>query len=291
MTSADLRLPVCVETQGLADRVVAEVWAAGALGVEERADSRRIELFIYLAGATEGAIRTALEPFASEGAEVGASQVIGDLDWREAWKEGLEAIVISPRLVIRPSFIEHARGPGQAEVVVDPGQAFGTGGHESTRLALEWIDALMGEEGGAPRVLDVGTGSGVLALSALRLGATRAVGFDLDRDAIAEARDSARANGLAPRFDCFAGPIACLGGAVFDLVLANLLRSEVLPIAREIAQSLAPGGRLVLSGLVESDRGAVLEGFAGNGLAAGSERTRRDASGVVWIAPLLVARG
>ncbi len=291
MTSADLRLPVCVETQGLADRVVAEVWAAGALGVEERADSRRIELLIYLAGATEGAIRAALEPLAAEGAEAGASEAIGDLDWREAWKAGLEAIVISPHLVIRPSFVEHAPGPGQAEVVVDPGQAFGTGGHESTRLALEWVDALVGGEAGPRRVLDVGTGSGVLALSALRLGATRAVGFDLDRDAIGEARETARANGLASRFDCFAGPIGSLGGAAFDLVVANLLRSEVLPIAREIAQSLVPGGRLVLSGLVESDRGAVLEAFTGHGLVAESERTRRDTSGAVWIAPLLVARG
>ncbi len=287
MKSVDLRWPVRVDSQAVADRVLAEVWAAGALGVEERAEPDSVELIIYLNLPSESAVREALAPFAGYGLVVGEQEAVSDLDWSQAWKEGLVAIEISPRLVVRPSFVEHALGPGQREVVVDPGQAFGTGGHESTRLILEWLDVLV-EEGAEPcRVLDVGTGSGILALAALKLGAGSALGFDLDLDAIREARGVVHSNGMTERFELFAGPIRCLSSGTFDLVLVNLLRTEMLPIASEIAETLGRGANLVLSGLLEEDRSSVLEVFAEFGLEERSERCSLDASGGVWISPLL----
>jgi ribosomal protein L11 methyltransferase len=287
MKSADLRWPVRVDSQVVADRVLAEVWAAGALGVEERAEPDSVELIIYLNLPSESAVREALAPFSESGLVIGEQEAVSDLDWSEAWKEGLVAIEISPRLVVRPSFVEHALGPRQREVVVDPGQAFGTGGHESTRLILEWLDVLV-EEGSEPRrVLDVGTGSGILALAALKLGAGSALGFDLDLDAIREARGVVHGNGMTERFELFAGSIRCLSSATFDLVLVNLLRTEMLPIASEIAETLGRGANLVLSGLLEEDRSSVLEVFAQFGLEERSERCSLDASGGVWISPLL----
>ncbi|MCS5636853.1 MAG: 50S ribosomal protein L11 methyltransferase [Myxococcota bacterium] len=288
MKTTDRRLVARVDSQDLADRVLAEVWAAGALGVEERSGSSGIELIIYLDRPAESTIRDALLLFGGEGLRVGDSEDLGDDDWTEAWKEGLDAIVISSRLVVRPSFVEHVAEPGQQEIVVDPGQAFGTGGHESTRLALGWVDELVAGSRVAGRVLDVGTGSGVLALAALRLGADWALGFDLDRAAILEARQVAARNELADRLELFAGPIACLGEGTFDLVVANLLRAEVIPIARDIARTVSREGSLVLSGLLESDRGPVLEAFASCGLEPCGERSLRDASGALWIAPRLV---
>jgi ribosomal protein L11 methyltransferase len=288
MKTSERRLVAWVDSQGLADRVLAEVWAAGALGVEERSGLSGIELIIYLDRPAESTIREALLLFGDEGLRFGDSEPLGDEDWAEAWKEGLDAVVISPRLVVRPSFVERTATPGQQEVIIDPGQAFGTGGHESTRLALGWVDELFAEGHAAGRVLDVGTGSGVLALAALRLGADWALGFDLDRTAILEARQVAARNELADRFELFTGPIACVGEGTFDLVVANLLRAEVIPIARDIARTVSPEGSLVLSGLLETDRGPVLEAFASFGLEPCAERSLRDSSGVLWIAPRLV---
>jgi ribosomal protein L11 methyltransferase len=287
MKSANLCLRVRADCQALADRVVAEVWAAGALGVEEQSEIGGIELIIYLARPSEPAIRSALGLVLDEGLVIETSEPVDERDWSEAWKDGLQAIVISPRLVVRPSFVEHVLEDGQRELIVDPGRAFGTGGHESTRLALEWVAELVGESTRPIRVLDVGTGSGVLALSALRLGARRALGFDLDREAIGEARRTASNNGLKDRLALFAGPIEALRGAEFDLVLVNLLRAEMLPIAGEIAPLLSPEANLVLSGLLADDRPPVLEAFAAFGLEERSERTLRDASDALWSAPLL----
>ncbi len=287
MTSADLLLRVRPDSQALADRVVAEVWAAGALGVEERLLTDGIELVIYLPRPSESAIRSVLQGMLVSERIGEASEPLGEKDWSEAWKDGLEAIVISPRLVVRPSFVEYSLEDGQHELVVDPGQAFGTGGHESTRLALEWVDELSKRGGRAVRVLDVGTGSGVLGLASVKLGARWALGFDLDREAVSEARRVAKGNGLAGGLALFAGPIHALGEGLFDRVLVNLLRSEMLPIAEEIATKLSQQGDLVLSGLLDSDRSEVLSAFAAFGLEERGERTLRDASGAVWSAPLL----
>ena len=287
MQNADFRLPVRVESQEAADRVVAEVWASGALGIEERAEPGFFELVIYFDRSGESAVRQALERMADPALVIGENEGLGDLDWSQAWKEGLGAIEISPRLVVRPSFVDHPLGLGQSEVVVDPGCAFGTGGHESTRLALEWVDRLMEADLGPVRVLDVGTGSGILGLAALKLGAGFAVGFDLDGEAIREARRVALGNGMADRLNLFAGPIAALAAETFDLVLVNMLRSEMLAIVGEIAGTLSPGSNLVLSGLLEGDRPRVLEAFGEFGLEERSERSLRDASGGVWISPLL----
>jgi ribosomal protein L11 methyltransferase len=287
MQNADFRLPVRVDSQEAADRVVAEVWASGALGIEERAEPGFFELVIYFDRSGESAIRQALERFVDPALVIGENEGLGDLDWSQAWKEGLEAIEISPRLVVRPSFVDHPLRLGQSEVIVDPGCAFGTGGHESTRLALEWVDRLVEADLGPVRVLDVGTGSGILGLAALKLGARSAVGFDLDGEAIREARRVARGNGMADRLNLFAGPIAALAADTFDLVLVNLLRSEMLAIVGEIAGTLSPGSNLVLSGLLEADRSLVLEAFGEYGLEERSERSLRDASGGVWISPLL----
>jgi len=288
------RLRVDTPDLASAERVMAEAWTAGAEGIEEResesAGGRGVELMIY---ATSSAIPTLTEQIASlaiSGVSVLEDERVEPIDWSEQWKDGLCAIEISDALVVRPSFTEHALRPGQRELVIDPGQAFGTGGHASTLLVLQWVDALMQDPGRfacPPSVLDVGTGTGVLAMAALRLGAARAIGFDLDRVAVLEAGKWARRNALAESLSLFTGPIEAIHAAPFDLVLVNLLKREVLPIAESVAAAVAPGGCAVFSGLLEADRAEVVDRFSGLGLSSEAEREIHDDNGDRWVSPLM----
>lgn len=268
-----------------AEVAAALAWDEGASGIEEHEDG--CALTIYAPRACSDRIREALASAALE-LRIGDASDVDDTEWSEAWKQGLEPIVVSPRLVVRPSFREIALADGQVEIEIDPGQAFGTGAHASTFLALACLDDVLARRK-IGTVLDVGTGSGVLALCALRLGARRALGFDLDALAAPAARAAARANGLAQQLDVFTGGIEALGDRRFDLVVANLLRSELLPIAEPVAARVAAGGALVVSGLLARDEPAVAEAFAAcqSPLAVRARRERADADGESWIGLVL----
>lgn len=270
---------------GLAERVVAEAWAAGIAGLEEReVGPDATLLLLYAPAARAAAVQAAVRETAGPDARIGAPEPVPERDWAEAWKQGLEALVVSPRLLVRPPFLAHRLAPGQQEVVIEPGRAFGTGAHASTALALELVDAACAHTNPPSRVLDVGTGSGVLALAALRLGAARALGCDLDPAAVAEARANARANGLAERLLLLTGSLDALAPRRFELLLANLLRSELLPLLPALAACTAPGGRIVLSGLLVAERAPVAEALEGHALRIVAERTREDARGDHWLA-------
>src|SRR5262249_3268839 len=153
----------------------------------------------------------------------------------------------------------------------------------STRLALAWIDALRGELAQAPAILDVGTGTGVLALAALALGARRAVGCDLDPLATAAARANARANGFSAQLDLFTGSLAALApGARFAGIAANLLARELDPLLDALVGHLRPGAWLALSGLLESELACFEARGERAGLACEGVRRERDASGTDW---------
>jgi ribosomal protein L11 methyltransferase len=205
------------------------------------------------------------------------------VDWGVAWREGLEVVEISPRLAIRPSFLEH-RGPAaRATLVIDPGQAFGTGGHASTRLALALLEGLAPERLAAAEVLDVGSGTGVLALAALALGARRAVAHDIDPLAGREIRANAAANGLRERALVFTGPIAAIGSRRFDVVLANMLRSELLPLLPAIASRTRPDAVAIFSGLLEGERDACESELARVGFRVEATRAEEDPAGDRWL--------
>lgn len=269
------------------ERLLAEAFEAGAEGAEEVESEGLFRACVYATIDRIEEVRRVVAQAGSASTEIGTAHAPPDVDWSEAWKVGLEALSISPRLLIRPPFIEAERLPGQREIVIDPGQAFGTGGHASTRLCLEWIDVLMLEaasERSFEGVLDVGTGSGVLALAAAVLGARRAIGFDLDPVAIGAAQQAARQNGLETHVHFFTGPIEALGQpeSRYRLVLANLLKHEMLPIASKMAERLTRTGRLVLAGLLDEDVSQVLERFDRDGLREVGRRTREDSVGC-WV--------
>lgn len=275
----------------VAERALAFAYAAGALGCEEREEAGGITFLLYApADRAESVWRAACDAAGAE-AQVSAPRALPALDWSDAWKALQAPIVLSPRLAVRPSFADFAPGPGQQVLVVDPAQAFGTGSHESTRLALEWLDACAPALAPGSRVLDLGTGTGILALAALALAPVTAFGLDLDPLAAPEARSNARRNGLSARFRVWTGGIESIAPAArFELVVANLLRRELEPVFEAIALRMRPGGLLVLSGLLSEERSRVEERAQRLGLAPEGARERVDPSGARWIGLLMRRR-
>jgi len=186
--------------------------------------------------------------------------------------------------LVRPSFSERAPEPGQAVLVIDPGQAFGTGGHATTRLALELVCALPAARLAGARVLDVGTGTGVLALGALALGAGRAVGCDTDPLGSEAARENARINELADRLDVYTGSVDAVGAAGFDLTLANMIRSELTPLLAGLAAATRTGGEIVFSGLLATERERFEIEASRHGFEPIEVRVELDGIGDRWLA-------
>jgi ribosomal protein L11 methyltransferase len=210
------------------------------------------------------------------------TQVVHESDWAAAWKRHVRVLRIGRGLVIRPTWRRHRRLPGDTVIAMDPGMAFGTGLHPTTRLSLagveRWADAGFLGRGsasdGRARFLDVGCGSGILAIAAGLLGAGALLGVDTDPIAIEATTANARRNRLARRLRARQGSLPT-GDGPFDLVAANLIASVLVTLADRLAAELCPGGRLLASGIFvdrEADVRAALE-------AAGLRVLRRDAEG------------
>lgn len=188
-------------------------------------------------------------------------RTVADEDWNAAWARSVKPIRIGTRIVVRPSWEPAALRPGDVELVLDPKQAFGTGHHATTQLLLERLETLIH---GGERVLDVGTGSGILAMAALKLGAASVLAIDNDPVAIDCARDYAVDNGLGPELDLRVGTLADLGepdGAGVTLVLANLDCRTLLDAAPALAAYARRGARLLLSGLLVEDRAEIAAAY------------------------------
>jgi ribosomal protein L11 methyltransferase len=213
---------------------------------------------------------------------VGPLQVrsVDDADWADAWKRHYVPQRIG-QVVIVPSWVAHEAGPGEAVVVLDPGMAFGTGLHPTTRACLELLQAVSPMPG---RLLDVGCGSGILALAAVRLGADSAVGYDTDPLAVDAARGNAERNGLGERVDIRQGTLPELGEERFALVVANLVASLLIGLAPRLAAHVAPGGDLVAGGIVAARAEEVIAALTAVGFTVADDRSDGE-----WVALRLTA--
>ncbi len=281
---------MCLEVRAqdatLAERAAAEAFDAGAEGLEEREDADGKTLLLYVRTERAARVGEVLQNLGVDGIELRSTSPVVQEDWSETWKQGLGPIDVGRRLRIRPSFTPAGVDPSRQELEIDPGQAFGTGGHASTLLALEWIDSVAATLGPESRVLDVGCGTGVLALAALRLSEAGAVAFDLDPLAGSEAVDNAARNGLADRIEVFIGGIDAVSGSCFDLVVANLLKRELLPIVDEIARCSRKGGLAVFSGLLLEDCDVIVNKLEAAGFVRRGLRSHDD-GGDVWVSLLM----
>ena len=184
-------------------------------------------------------------------------------DWSTSWKVNFKPLHIGRRLLIVPSWEEPQPQPDDIVLRLDPGMAFGTGGHETTRLCLELLEQIMDGMPTllTPAVLDLGTGSGILAMAAVQLGAGRVCAVDIDPLAVEVAQENLAINGLAEQVECSTTPLESLEGR-FDIILANILAEELIRLAPHLTERLSPDGSLVLSGILAEKEGLVRNGFA-----------------------------
>jgi len=199
-----------------------------------------------------------------------AVEVHHDDDWRESWKRFYPPQVFGDRsLLLRPSWVERRPDDPKREVVIDPGRAFGTGLHESTRLCLDRLCALEATGFHPETILDLGCGSGILGLAAARLfPEARLWAFDLDPEAVHTTEENVRFNGLGERISPSVGTIDDVNAPPLALVIANIRPEVLIPSAPAIRTRVAAGGRVLLSGILVEEAAEVEAAYVNEGLVA-----------------------
>ena len=205
---------------------------------------------------------TLKESFGEGPEEFHGAAEITDSGWAEKWKEHFKAQKVGQKLVIKPSWEEYPATEKDVVLTVDPGQAFGTGTHETTRMCLRFIEGAFASDASSPRsALDIGTGTGILGIAAAMLGAKRVLCIDTDPVAVEVAGKNAELNGVADVLSV-EGTILAAIHEEFDLVLGNLISEILVDLAESIAARCVPGGRLILSGIVKEKSKWVVEEFS-----------------------------
>ncbi len=208
---------------------------------------------------------------------------IADQNWMEAWKQHYRPILIGKRLLILPAWLESPE-PERLAIKIDPGMAFGTGTHPTTQLCLDLLESIFEDRHPTP-VIDVGCGSGILSIAAIKLGAAAALGVDIDAESIVNARENADTNGISDELILEVGSVGEILDGKFpwksaSLVMANILAPVIIRLFEAgLAELVEPGGTVVLSGILQEQAQAVIEAGEAKGLRAGEKRQMGD-----WVA-------
>ncbi len=208
-------------------------------------------------------------------------QTVGESDWAESWKEHFHVLPVGRRFVVKPGWREYTPRGDELVIEIDPGLAFGSGLHPTTRLCLEILEDRppVGQS-----VFDVGTGSGILAIAALKLGAGPVRAVDVDDVAVRVTLENLVRNGCPPPENGEAvaaavGSAGDAGGRQWQVILANILANTLIELMPDLAAALAPGGRLILSGIITDQAAGVSAAAVAQGLRPAERRTEED-----WVA-------
>lgn len=245
---------------------------AGCNGIVEEVPpaANRLRLTAYFSAAEEDAatlasrLRSALAPFAVLSGLAINIVTSASNEWRENWRQWFKPFAIVPGIIVSPSWESYRPAAGEALITLDPGMAFGTGLHQTTKLCAE---AIARDPRGS--LLDVGTGSGLLAIIARRLGMHTIVAVENDPDALAVAEENFAINGVDAVTT--AGDLAVIDGA-FDIVVANILLLTLIELRDRLVGRVAPGGRLILSGITRDQEERIAQTFAPPLALAGTTR-------------------
>ncbi|MBC7187285.1 MAG: 50S ribosomal protein L11 methyltransferase [Calditrichaeota bacterium] len=258
----ELHVPV---PEPLRDIVLAHLAAAGTSGCQELAE----EIVAYF--RADSPPRPVARLLRREMARLGYPLPPGALrirrvhakDWVKTWQASLTPVQVSPRILICPSWQVVAPPAEGILLLLDPGMAFGSGHHATTRGVLLLLEEFVAQR---RRVLDVGTGSGILAIAAAKFGAPRVWACDIDPQAVFVARDNLRTNKVAGVVQLWAGSIDACRGMDFDLVTANITAQALTPLLPALRRLLAPDGVLLLSGIIDREESSFVQALQQRGL-------------------------
>lgn len=188
---------------------------------------------------------------------------IQDRNWNEEWEKTINVIKISDKIVIKPTFREYRETGNEIVITIDPKMSFGTGEHQTTKLVLKFL-----EKYAAPgqRMLDVGSGTGVLAIAALKLGASSAIAVDNDEWCFDNAKENAQLNDVVDKLEVRIGVIDDIKETGFDLITANIQKNILLEICSSIEQKVKSAGYVILSGLLDVDEEDITRHYSNAGL-------------------------
>jgi ribosomal protein L11 methyltransferase len=268
MDCVELSCELPVELEELLPEILGPLSVLGAQLGEAAGEVVPLRVFLHGDRAGEPArVRAALE---AAGARRMAVRVVEGRDWLAGYREAARPFAAGRGWWIDPRPEAPTAPPiGRRRLAIEPRTAFGSGSHESTGLVLAALEDLSVR---ARSVLDVGTGSGILAIAAHRLGARPVVGFDLDRDATWVARRTAVEQDWPAELLLFTGPITAIGSFRFDIVLCNMIAEQQRPLLPELYRLLGPGGVVVLSGLLVAELGSMSSDLRRAGMAVRDER-------------------
>jgi ribosomal protein L11 methyltransferase len=185
-------------------------------------------------------------------------------NWNAEWEQSINVIHLTDKIVIKPTFRNYNPKPGQIVLIIDPKMSFGTGEHQTTKLVLMLLEKYT--TAGA-WVLDVGSGSGILAIASVKLGARHAIAIDIDEWCYDNAVENSKLNNVNDSVDVIQGEITVIKESGFDLILANIQKNILIEIAPEIFSRLKPGGLVILSGLLDYDEADIKTEFTALGLS------------------------
>jgi ribosomal protein L11 methyltransferase len=283
--------------EAAAEAVANFLWEAGAVGVVESEPGsglaaalgpRTVQAFFPPGSDPDGldsGMTRYLQDLEHLGMPIGSPRVVAgplaDAPWADAWRAHFRPVPVGRGLLVCPPWDVPAPGPGASAladrraVVIEPGRAFGTGGHATTQGCLELLERALAGRTVPARVVDAGTGSGVLAIAAALLGVPRVDAFDLDPDAVAATEANAARNGVAGQVHAVAGDLLAWPGPPAPLALANLLGATHVAHAGAVGRLVSPTGRLIAGGLLAHETPAVVGAFVSEGFRLG-EVTERE---------------
>lgn len=208
------------------------------------------------------------------------SEILQQEDWETSWKKYYHPVEIGKRLVICPFWEEYQTAPHQVKVLLDPGMAFGTGTHETTRLCMAYLDEEITADS---TVLDVGTGSGILAITALLLGAKHVVGIDIDELAVKIAGENAALNHVADQVEFLCGDLTEKIDGQYDFICANIVADVLIRLADQILPFMHKNSKLMVSGIIEDRQEDVFSALRAAGLKHISTKTENDWVSALWM--------
>ncbi len=281
-------------TDAISDYLVGVLGAGVEVGVEDQLLEHTLHAYLEQENPSDAdiaAIAGQVRGYLDELADIFGTlpprlltAVLADEDWSSNWKKHFRPFAVTPGLVIKPTWESYQPAAGEQVIEMDPGMAFGTGHHATTSLCLDFLRTLLAE--GERTVLDVGTGTGILAMAAALFGAKSVLAIDNDPEAVAAAAENVHHNGLAERVAVEITPLEELG-ASYSLVVANIIHDALLQMAPTLGRLTAAGGSLVLSGLLREGQADNIAGvYAQTGFRLAGRKERGE-----WAALHLVKSG